>query len=402
MLTERKLKILLACGKNQYGDQKLGIGTEYAAFLPTFRRLGFMVNHFETWERYINSNFAELNTELISYVKDSKPDILFFIPLHFELWLETLDAIRDLGVVTICWTTDDSWKYFVVSKYIGSHFDLITTTYPHILPLYRHDLISRVMLTQWAADSSSLNSPLPAKKCVHSVTFIGAAHGNRLERVSNLQKRGIEVKCFGNGWENGPVDAAEIPQIMRNSVISLNFANSKGENQIKARTFEVPGAGGFLLTDPASGLEEFFVPNKEIVIAQNDEEIAERIEYFLVHPEERDAIAQAGFERTRRDHTYEARLSAVIETALQAKQFSTVTDEAAILATWEAARKRHTLTLGLKLLRAGLVAACTLIWGTKRGPRAARKIVFELSRRVLGARTFAAAGLPGRMFYAES
>ena len=45
----------------------------------------------------------------------------------------------------------------------------------------------------------------------------------------------------------------KIPEIMRQSVISLNFSNSRQGRQIKARTFEVPGAGGFLMTETAPG-----------------------------------------------------------------------------------------------------------------------------------------------------
>jgi spore maturation protein CgeB len=56
----------------------------------------------------------------------------------------------------------------------------------------------------------------------------------------------------------------------------------------------------------------------------------------------------------------------------------------------------------LRAVRAILVRCARLIWGERRGPRAARRMIFELSWRFAGARTYAAAGWPGRMFYKES
>jgi spore maturation protein CgeB len=43
-----------------------------------------------------------------------------------------------------------------------------------------------------------------------------------------------------------------------------------------------------------------------------------------------------------------------------------------------------------------------LVFGTQRGPRAARRLLFELPWRTVGARTYRASGLVGRLFYRES
>ena len=102
---------------------------------------------------------------------------------------------------------------------------------------------------------------------------------------------------------------------MQNSIISLNFANSKGENQIKARNFEVPGAGGFLLAEYAPGLENFYHFGQEIAIFNSTEELVHKINYYLKNFEERDRIAKAGFKRTRKSHTYEERLQKILASA---------------------------------------------------------------------------------------
>jgi len=391
------MKVLCVFGKHQYGEPSRGLGTEYAAFMPAIKNLGHDVVHFELWNRTHHSDYGKLNQALLSTVERERPEVMFSVQLNYEIWIETLLAIKDAGyTATLCWTTDDSWKYREVSRFIGGFYHAMTTTYEEALPLYQRDGIRNVLLTQWAANSVYLREPLPARECRHEVTFVGEAHGNRKRRIADLRNRGIKVSCFGHGWPAGPVPSKWIPQIMRESVISLNFANSRGRNQIKARTFEVPGAGGFLLTEYAPGMEKCYALRKEIETFEGTEALAEKIRYYLTHPDERDRIATNGFERTARDHTYEMRMKAALDFAIRARAGATAPKTPGW--TFEKALQAHRLTRMLKLFRMFFVVPSIAIWGKERGPRAARRFIFELSWRLLGKRTFTASGWPGRLF----
>lgn len=393
------MKVLLAVGQHQYGDPARGLSTEYAAFRPALERLGHAVRHFEIWNRRIYpGGLAELNQRLLDQVRQERPEVLLTVQLQYEIWLETLAAIRSLGhTATVCWTTDDSWKFREVSRFIGPAYDAMTTTYPAVVPRYHACGIPNVLPTQWAAPSGSLRPPRAAAECRYPVSFVGTAHGDRKERIAELDRNGISVHCFGHGWPAGPVPFEAIPGIIRNSVISLNFANARGGPQLKARTFEVPGAGGFLLTEDAPGLDRWYRPGQEVAVFRNSTELANQIRHYLSHPDDRDAVARAGHDRTRREHTYEHRLEAVLRFARRAA--GARSDHSApgeIQLT--AARRRHRLTPALRALRALLIGAGTMAFGPERGPRAARRLVFELSWRLVGRRTFSAGGWPGRMF----
>jgi spore maturation protein CgeB len=56
----------------------------------------------------------------------------------------------------------------------------------------------------------------------------------------------------------------------------------------------------------------------------------------------------------------------------------------------------------LKAVRAFLTLPAVILFGPARGPRAARRLLFELSWRLCGPRTYSAQGWPGRLFYRES
>lgn len=392
------MKILCVFGKYQYGRTALGIGIEYAAFTSALRRLGHEVIHFESWDRSLYCDYAELNRNLLECAERENPDVLLAVQRDCEIWTETLDAIRQRGIIAISWTTDDSWKYREVSRFIGHHYDLITTTYDYAVPQYHSDGIPHVLLTQWAANAECLRPPRPAGDCRYDVAFVGAAYGTRREMIAALKGRGVSVECFGDGWPRGPVAAEEIPSIMHASRISLNFSDAfkqKARRQVKARTFEVPGAGGLLLTEYAPGLERFYKLGSEILSYQTIDELEDQIRCLQADPARRDAIAWAGYRRTKAEHTYDLRFAQVLDTAIQVSRMRThsVTD-----GEFSGALQRYRGKFTLRPLGKLLAAACSTVWGAERGQRAARRALFQLSWRMLGKKTFSAEGLPGRLF----
>jgi spore maturation protein CgeB len=84
-------------------------------------------------------------------------------------------------------------------------------------------------------------------------------------------------------------------------------ARARYHEQIKGRNFEVPGCGGFMLTGRAENIEQYYEPGRELVLFDGADDLRQKVRYYLDHPDERDEIAIAGYERTLRDHTYELR-----------------------------------------------------------------------------------------------
>ena len=173
--------------------------------------------------------------------------------------------------------------------------------------------------------------------------------------------------------------------------------------QIKARVFEVPGAGGFLMTENADGLDKVYRIGAEISIYDGIQDLAEKIRYFIEHPEERDRIALEGYFRTRDEHTYEMRFGILLDAAATQRKEQIFDEQREIdFEKYDVIEKMHATGLMLKLLKILLQFPCVLIWGETRGPRAARRFLFELSWRFVGKKTYSVSGWPGRFFYKES
>jgi spore maturation protein CgeB len=71
------------------------------------------------------------------------------------------------------------------------------------------------------------------------------------------------------------------------------------------RVFEAAGAGACLITDAWVGLEEFLEPGREVLVANNGEEVAEQLLQLTV--DRAVAIGRAAFRRVTAEHTYEHR-----------------------------------------------------------------------------------------------
>ncbi len=208
---------------------------------------------------------------------------------------------------------------------------------------------------------------------------------------------------------NGPVDASRIPEIYRASRISLNFGDSglhwKGlrpyrSRQIKARVFEVPAAGGCLLTERAEHIEDYFDVGSEIAVFDGEDDLVEQALALLGDSAHRDAMAFAGHRRTVGEHLYEQRFGPLLEACIASN--APLRRERTDRCDFKRAQQAYRSGRSLRLLRSALVWPLQRLWGERRGTRAARRLLFELSWRLNGAATYRSSGWPGRLFYRES
>lgn len=405
------MKVLCVVGRYNYGTKTRGDGIEFINFVPALRRLGHEVEVFDNTDRSLYDSFPALNEAFLLKVEQFQPEVVLAVQMLYEIWGETWDIIRKTGRTRVVnWATDDSWKYWQFSRFLSPHFDAFATTYSDRLKAYLQDGYDSAVLTQWAASGVTLRPPSPASRCIYPVTFVGSCYGRRGEFIRFLQEKNIEVRCFGHGWPGGAIDSSAIPGIVSNSVISLNFSGSgamlerfrPSHRQVKARIFEIPGMGGFLLTEWAPSLNQFYDLQAEIGTFRNKYQLLERIRFYLENPDERDRMALAAYQRTCKEHTYESRMENLLKFVIDRPQAPTEPPTGIDWDRFHRASQSHTCSATLHRVKAIVVFICSMIFGEVRGPRAARRLLFELSWRISGQATYSSRGLPGRLFYRES
>lgn len=128
---------------------------------------------------------------------------------------------------------------------------------------------------------------------------------------------------FGDeGWKkiHGAVDVRppvhyerELPALYRAVPVNVNATSLQMPRAVNQRVFDVPAAGGFLLTDDQPDLHDLFDVGREAAVFSSPDDLREKIAWFQTRPEERERLMRAGRERVRRDHAYGHRVRAMIE-----------------------------------------------------------------------------------------
>jgi spore maturation protein CgeB len=352
--------ILYVALKYDYGNPELGHSFEHYNFFDSLVRMGHDVLYFDLGKLQGARNAQRLNRRLFEIVRSERPDVMFTVPFRAELDRRILkQIIRKTSTPTIAWFCDDHWRFDHYTRHWAPCFTWSVTTAPSALPKYKAIGYGNVIRSQWACNHFRYRRLDLPPKC--DVTFVGQPHGNRRRWIERLREAGIQVQAWGSGWESGRLDHSEMLDVFARSRINLNLSNAsttgtenpdalkhrvrrtvarflprpvkttlKGwlaqpsnvklsdpleaehlPDQIKGRTFEVPGCGGFMLTGLAEDLESYYANGREVVCFQTIEQLIEQIRYYLSHEEERVAIAEAGYRRTLKEHTYVHRFTEI-------------------------------------------------------------------------------------------
>lgn len=361
------MRILYAAMKYDYGRPNQGPSFEHYNFYHALIHMGHDIIYFDFMSLLQEHGRTWMNNRLVEVAKREKPDLMFTVLFTDEFDASVLrDVTEDIGIVTLNWFCDDHWRFEQYSRLWAPCFQWVVTTAESALPKYAQIGYHNVIKSQWACNTflyRRMNLPQD-----YDVTFIGQPYGTRRTIIEQLRHTGINVRTWGQGWDSGRVSQGDMIQIFNQSRINLNLTGPYGTSspngrissaaessitsrlldripfvramkitgkaldlnqrasssacdhsepvggpteQIKGRTFEVPGCGGFLLTGKADNLSEYYDIGKEVVCFHDIDDMVQKIRYYLKYEDERTAIARAGYERTLREHTYERRFKEI-------------------------------------------------------------------------------------------
>lgn len=357
------MRILYAGMKYDYGDHERGLSFEHWNFYESLKQMGYEIIYFDFMTLYKQRGRRWMNRRLWEMVKAEQPDLLFSVLFQEEFERKTIRKIsHETNTITLNWFTDDHWRFENFSQYWAPQFNWVVTTASSALPKYAGIGYPNVIKSQWGFNHILYrNLDLPNK---YDVTFIGQPHGDRKQVIEALKLAGIDVHVWGHGWESGRLDQDAMIRIFNQSRINLNLSNASTiavgkpqsvitwrakewirarirkhgflgalknrivrlrpredvpvktlelPDQIKGRNFEIPGCGGFLLTGKSDNLEQYFRIDDEVVCFGGTDDLIAKTKYFLAHETERARIADAGFRRSMREHTYENRFSDIFQ-----------------------------------------------------------------------------------------
>lgn len=131
-----------------------------------------------------------------------------------------------------------------------------------------------------------------------------------------------DISMIPKAVNKGPVDYyTAMPVVFKYSKINLNITLRTIKTGIPLRALDIMAAGGFLLTNYQEDMLKHFEPGVDFVYYLNEEDLLEKIEYYLTHEEERKQIARNGQERVKKNHSYKMTIDKMFRFALKGEPY---------------------------------------------------------------------------------
>lgn len=142
------------------------------------------------------------------------------------------------------------------------------------------------------------------------VGFIGMWEIERAQSIIFLANNGIKVRVWGGGaWlqykgkienlciEEGALFSDDYPKSLSSFKINLCFLRKMNNDLQTTRTMEIPACGGFMLAERTLEHQKLFEEGKEADFFDTNEELLEKVKFYLENNKLRKVIAKNGLKR---------------------------------------------------------------------------------------------------------
>lgn len=338
------MKIMTVLMQHDYGVKSRGASFEYTNIhLPAVELFGEEnVFHFDFYAEYKQSGKDAMNRRLIDEAKQFSPDITLFCLFEEEIKESTIAELNTFTKTSV-YFFDDPWRQTFARHWI-QYFRYFSTPDYYMYRQYNSEGLKQAVYSPFG-----YNQDIYTKKNIplkYEVTFVGGFSSYRKWVVSMLRKAGLDVHVFGRGWDSDRswISTGQMVDIFNQSAVNLNLSNGVSYNlfhvfssltspkavktmllnrkikeQVKGRHYEICGCGGFQLSYFVPGLNLAYEIDKEIAVFEDPQLLAGQINFFLRHESLRKEIAEAGYQRSLRDHSAKQYLKNMFEQIAEGK-----------------------------------------------------------------------------------
>lgn len=227
---------------------------------------------------------------------------------HLDLWFG-LKRQNDL-------TNDKFYQtighFFATDKLMADWFNENTNVKGHFLPAGVYD------------QECYIDNSYDPNEFNYDVIFVGSKgyhpeYPYRPQLIEFLRETyGDRFLHVGGDGDTGTVRGHKLNRIYAKSKIAVGDTLNLNFNYpyySSDRLFESTGRGGFTIYPNIVGLDAYFKDKEEIVFYEhgNLQDLKNKIDYYLEHDKEREAIRLAGHQRAKNEHTYVHRWQTILK-----------------------------------------------------------------------------------------
>lgn len=242
---------------------------------------------------------------------------------HFE----SDTSYGDYTIIQSEWIEKEAYKTSRRAIVLLGHFT--DTVYPDSTKLRERDIV----LTQWKGEvvedwerRSGMEahyfphgyfpeSPLITNNPISDSIWIGSDTPfrdiSRFDEVGVYKQSDVREEMVGSFYRNASICPNIHLNIQKGQLINVpESILEKPGYAVNERLFWIPGSGGFQIADENPLVREFY--DEDEVPMATAEDFKEVFNYYLNHPEKREAMAKKAHDRTMREHLYSHRITKIL------------------------------------------------------------------------------------------
>jgi len=272
---------------------------------------------------------GKFSAEVVDFCRTRQMDVVLTMGIA-PLTFEALTGIRELGCYCANYLTDDPWNPSQRSNW----FFQALSGYDHIFTTRRANIndlralgVRRISYLPFAWDPTLC----PEQKYLENelqnysadIMFAGGGDADRVPYFAALASAGFSVALYGRYWDRfaetraltrGQLPISELPKAIAGARIALCLVRRANRDGHCMRTFEVPAAGGCMLTEETEEHREILGPDGECVLYfRTVDEMIAKARLLRENPAERARLAAAARARIRTcSNTYKHRLMRIL------------------------------------------------------------------------------------------
>jgi len=258
------------------------------------------------------SYYDEMTKQVDQALATFNPDLIVYTPTHpsenigSDYFLKVKQQYPNLKFVNVWWDYDeqaetgsyldyerDCLRY---SDYVieNSNFTRLSKMAKHEPPYQSHHNTDKVHFHPTIFDSTLFHTS--SEKRTFDVAIWGSSVGERGDWIECLKKEyGSRFKHFGGVYQGDePLAAEDYAAQYRLTKIAVNTQTYPFRSQCKGKVRETLCSGAFLLEEDNPETRAFLPESLGVVYFSSKEDLKQKIDYYLEHEDEREAIALAG------------------------------------------------------------------------------------------------------------
>lgn len=272
-------------------------------------------------------------------VEEFKPDLIL-LTKGKGINCETVEYFKKNGITWVMWYPDYVLPESTLP--IAREMDYFFTVVEGMVPVFEEMGLKNVSVLPQGFEPSffAVDEITDEDRRIYGseIAFIGTLEPTELyrfrsERLHRIIKEGytlrwwgrsvsrkiknlkLKMSPLGKSYGGKEVYLKEFTRVVRTSKIFIAFDAAPSVRKcVSVRLYMALGCGAFYMCQYVDGIEEIFLPDEEIVTFSSEDEMIDKIRYYLPREDIRKKIALKGQEKVLREHTYQNRVKQLLTT----------------------------------------------------------------------------------------